>query len=68
MDHKVQNIMPNNYTPPGTGDVNTWAPTNRKVAGHWRSNRSITTSATLVANATKWHELNYFLRATSFDV
>lgn len=70
MQHAVQMIAPQHATPPGTGKVNTWraAQPVYQRPGQWISDRARTTGAALAGGATKLHELNYFMRATSFDV
>ncbi len=68
MDHTVNTIGSKNHTAPGSGNVNTWKPGSWGKSGGWISNRSMTTSAKLASHATTMHELNYFLRATSFTV
>lgn len=69
VDHAIQRFLPHQYAPAGTGNVNTWRPGfNVGDPGQWVSNRALTTTADLGANATTWHRLNYFLRATSFAV
>ncbi len=70
MAHNVNTILPQNFQPAGTGNLNTWKPTTSQGAGAggWISNRRLTTSADLAQGATKWHELNYALRLTTFQV
>lgn len=70
MSHDVSFIRLKDRGTAGDGDVNTWqvsAPKYGRVA-QWIPNKSVTTSATLAPKATTMHELNYFLRATSFNV
>lgn len=69
MDHAVNHFRVADRPAAGTGNVNTWKPTDAYGnVGQWIPSRSATTSATLAANATTLHELNYFLRATTFQV
>jgi hypothetical protein len=59
-----------NPAPVETSKVITWQRAISQRAGRWRSDRKLTASAVLdlAHGATKGHELNYFLRQTTFQV
>ena len=52
----------------GQGKLRTWRPTDTVRQGGWMMNYNITGSTGLDANAHTLHEVNYFLRLTTFTI
>ena len=64
MTHNSPYVAAVNRPAPGSGNLNQWSVNNHA----WMSPNPVTISGDLGPNATTMHELNYFLRATSFNV